>query len=720
MARTQSPQLQPLHDLRQTGQNRWVAEGHDPQFLLAGPFRRGLWELRIRGTAPRASAHASMQLYHAAHGAFSEAASVSGRGLCGEEAERRLRFWLPATADSFRFDPANEPGPLAFESLQLRRLNLAAAVLRQWINLARADLRRALRWLWRIVSEPRRAKPMILQLAASTAVHDRYPEWLAKRCAVRTAQYAPPTPDDNLFSLLTTVYDTAPEYVDALAASVASQTFTGFEWIVLDNGSRNPRTLSAIASLAALAQVRLFRVDRNLGIIGGMRYVLERAGGRYILPVDSDDVLFPDTLAVVASQAQQHGYPALLYTDEDKLRDGVHTDPFLKPDWDPVLLRNCCYIAHLTAIDRAGALRLGAYTDASAEGCHDWDSFLRFARAGKHAKHVPDILYSWRMHAGSTAADVAAKDFIVASQRHVLVNHLARLGLDDRLEVVRSPHFPASPDWWIRRRRCAAPPASLLIDARAASPAAATAILARTGGYPIARIWLISTAEDAAAMTSAVRQAAPDVDLRSSSAGLPAALSDAVAADALLLALADASLFPVTDEWLWEMVGLKESYPDTVAVGGRILDASGRVVSGPLVFGYDGPVGSPDRGRATADAGYFGSALKQQSTSAVDGRLCGVDPGFLGALAAAGKPFPDSLVTLGPWLGLQALDQGRRVVFSPFIEASGEAPPAPLLDDYLQDTRYYHRLLSKSIPFEPDFTLLPSRGQAARFGTQGG
>lgn len=709
MARTQSPQLQPLHDLRETGPNRWVAQGHDPQFLLAGPFRRGLWELRVSGTAPGASAHASMQLYHAPHGAFSEAASVSGRGLCGVVGERQLRFWLPATADSFRFDPANEPGPLAFESVQVVRLNLAAAVLRQWIDLARTDGRQALGWLWRAISEPRRAKALILELAAATPSPDRYREWLATRCAIRPTEYAPPAPDDHLFSLITTVYDTAPDYVDALAASIASQTFTGFEWIVLDNGSRNPRTLAAIARLAALPQVRLFRVDRNLGIIGGMRYVLERAGGRYILPVDSDDVLFPDTLAAVASQAQQHGYPALLYTDEDKLRDGAHADPFLKPDWDPVLLRNCCYIAHLTAIDRADALRLGAYTDPGAEGCHDWDSFLRFVRAGKRARHVPDILYSWRMHAGSTAADVAAKDYIVASQRHVLVNHLAKLGLDDRLEVVRSPHFPASPDWWIRRRRRAAPPASLLIDARAASPAAAAAILGRLGGYPIVRIWLVCTGEGAPETAATLRQAAPDVDLRSSSAGLPAALCAAAAADDLLLALSDASLSPVTDEWLWEMVGLKESYPDTVAVGGRILDVAGRVVSGPLVFGYGGAVGSPDRGRAAADAGYFGSALKQQSTSAVDGRLCGVDPGFLRALDAAGQPFPDSLVTLGPWLGLQALDQGRRVVFSPFIEASGEAPPAPLLDDYPQDTRYYHRLLSRSAPFEPEFKLLPAK-----------
>ena len=623
-----SVRLRPLHDLREISPDEWVAETHDPQFLLEGPFPRGLWELRVRGAAPGASGHAVIQLYCAERGDFSEAASVRTRGLEPAESERRLRFWLPFSAGSLRLDPSSEPGRLAITSVQLVRRNVAAVFALEWLRLARRDVRRAISLpleilrTWR--TEPQSARRMIVELVKGSE-DDHYPEWLEQRWLARRDEY-PFTVEPGLFSLITTVYDTAPEYIDALRQSVRSQTFSGFEWIVLDNGSRDEGTRAAVGGLAADLGVRVFRVEANLGIIGGMRYVLERATGRYVLPVDSDDVLFPDALAAVASLAQRHGYPPLLYTDEDKLRGGNHTDPFLKPDWDPVLLRNCCYIAHLTALDRAEALRLGSYTDPGAEGCHDWDSFLRFVRAGLGAVHVPDILYSWRMHAASTAADVSAKDYIVGSQRHVLANHVAKSGLAERLEVIRSPHFPASPDWWIRRRRVDAPPASVLVDVIDDDPRSTLAILNHTGGYPLNRVWLVPRAAggNMVAMAASVRAENPDLEIRVSVGGLARALAEAVQDETHLLAVVDASVEPATDEWLWEMTGLKEAFADAAVVGGRILDRSGRVLSGPQVFGYGrGPVGSPDRGRAATDAGYFGSALKQQSTSAVDGRLCG-------------------------------------------------------------------------------------------------
>lgn len=705
--------LRPLHDLHEDGAGRWIAGGHDPQFFVEGPFARGLWELRIRGAAPQGSAHATMQLYYAERGDFTESFSVRARGLDAVDSERRLRFWLPFPAASLRFDPSTEAGPLTIRSARLVRRNPVAAFVARWLALARLDPREAVGRLRKIASawwtERRRAKALILELIVTDGGTDRdaYRTWLKGRCAARAAEYAF-TPEAGLFSLLTTVYDTAPEYVHALAQSVAAQAYRQFEWIVLDNGSTAAATRAAIDLLAADPRVRQFRVERNLGIIGGMRYVLERAGGRYVLPVDSDDVLFPDALAAVASRAQRHRYPALLYTDEDKLLDDRHTDPFLKPDWDPVFLRNCCYIAHLTAIDRLEALRLGAYTDAQAEGCHDWDTFLRFVRCGHAAEHVPEILYSWRMHARSTAADVSAKDYIIASQQHVLAAHLCRTGLDDRLDVVRSPYFPASPDWWVRRRRANAPRLPLVIQTVPKGADSCLAILDRTGGYPVSDVWLVTAAAGDQGLdetASSLRRARPELQIKVERGGLRAALARAADSDVPLVAIADASVEPRTDEWLWEMIGLKEAFPDAAMIGGRILDRTLRVLAGAQVFGYAGSIGSPDAGRGGADPGYFGSALKQRSASAVDARLCAVDPRFVRALAAAGETQPDNIEALGPWLGVRAIERGTRVIFSPFVEATTDrrpGAPGPMeLMNAPADTRYYHRLLSRTQAFQP-------------------
>src|SRR4029079_759584 len=158
--------------------------------------------------------------------------------------------------------------------------------------------------------------------------------------ARRAADYRA-APEGGLFSIVSTVYDKPAPYLRALADSLAAQTWRDYEWILLDNGSRSASTHAVLAAIAVDPRVTLLRVERKLGIVGGMRPVLERATGRYLLPVDSDDALTPDALAVLAAVLQREGYPPLAYSDEDKLRDGRHVDPFQKPDWDPVLFRNC-------------------------------------------------------------------------------------------------------------------------------------------------------------------------------------------------------------------------------------------------------------------------------------------------------------------------------------------------------------------------------------------
>ena len=153
-------------------------------------------------------------------------------------------------------------------------------------------------------------------------------------------------------SFLTTVWNTRVEFVRALAGSLLSQAPEfDFEWVVLDNGSSDPATVGYLADLASRhKQIRYHRVERNLGIIGGMRLCLERATGRYVLPLDSDDWLYPDCLRVMAWHIPQRSYPALLFTDEDKMVGKECLGPFLKPDWDPVLFANSAYIAHLCRV----------------------------------------------------------------------------------------------------------------------------------------------------------------------------------------------------------------------------------------------------------------------------------------------------------------------------------------------------------------------------------
>lgn len=541
--------------------------------------------------------------------------------------------------------------------------------------------------------------------AADSAAHAA---WMQARIAARRTLY-PGTAEPGLLSLLTTVYDTPVKYLDILVRSLREQqpgagpdgspaASPAFEWVILDNGSSRPETVEYLKKLAAeMPNVKLARVEGNLGIIGGMRHCLERAAGRYVLPMDSDDYLYPDALRVVAHHLRAAGFPPLLYTDEDLLLEDRPHSPFHKPDWDPVLFLNSCYIAHLCAIDRRLAMGLGCYADPQSSGCHDWDTFTRFLVAGHVPVHAPEIVYSWRMHPDSCSMNPDSKPYVWNSQRHVLENYLATRKPAGRYRVDRNPLVTEAPDWWFRRERTDPRPLLTVIAAR--DPRRVDlARLPDATGYPGHRCAAIPLDGGLAELHRLVAREAS----RPGSGSIGGGLIHLVYEDVVMTG----------DEWPWELLTLFELHPDTAVIGGRVLDGADRVVAAGEYLGFGGDCGCPDLRRPSGDPGYFSWMRKQRSVGAASSLLMAADAAFLAEflthMAAPGRPAM-SLPFLGAWLGAFARREGRRVVFSPhFSGRCGPDPAWPLRvppeersafraanADVLDDVRHLPRHLSR-------------------------
>ena len=126
-------------------------------------------------------------------------------------------------------------------------------------------------------------------------------------------------------------------------------------------------------------------------------------------------------------------------------------------------------------------------------------------------------------------------------------------------------------------------------------------------------------------------------------------------------------------DWAWEALALMELFPDTVMVGGRILDAQQRVTSAAALFGFGKGCDAPDRMRPINDPGYFAMLWKPHSTSAVSSQHAVFRAGFLRTLLdqpEAGSRM--SLAYLGAWAGAAARRLGGRVVYSPFLHGQAE------------------------------------------------
>jgi hypothetical protein len=142
-------------------------------------------------------------------------------------------------------------------------------------------------------------------------------------------------------------------------------------------------------------------------------------------------------------------------------------------------------------------------------------------------------------------------------------------------------------------------------------------------------------------------------------------------------------------DWLWEALGLFERFPDTVMVGGRIRNSAGSTVSAGLVLGFGSGSDCPDRNRPALDPGYFTQMMKQRSVSAVSSQFTVLRSA---TIAQFGKQFPAATVaSLGPLVGVWALQTGKRVIYSPYLSGvsnldwDAQATSADLTPDH----RYY-------------------------------
>ncbi len=554
---------------------------------------------------------------------------------------------------------------------------------------------------------PGRAIKRLLKFLLGMRDENEYELWIRKRVRDRRNSYQDgwlerishgfKAPNEaKTMSLLTCTWNTQVRYLEALARSVRSQKGRpSFEWIVLDNGSTAPDTVQFLKRLGQNKQVRLFRVENNLGIMGGMRYCLEQAKGRFILPMDSDDTLYPDSLRIMEWYIRKNPNAHLFYSDEDKIRliyieqekrwKETRSDPYLKPDWDPVLFTHSCYIAHLGAIHRETALKLGVYSDPQAEGCHDWDTFMRFTLAGQVPVHVPEILYSWRMHSDSCALNIESKAYVYDSQKHVIGKYLTSCRPSEQYTIGLSPLFDKkTPDWHIFPGHKNSKPFLTLVFCDDPETFDGGALL-NSAAYPVHQVRavpLVATPKEIADLVRDTAQAG----------GYVHTLYQGVKTEG--------------SSWPWETLKYFELFPDTVMVGGRIFNEKGDLLAAGDYFGFGGAVGCPDRGYSKDKPGYFGQMWKPHSVSAVSSALSVIDASFLLELLENGRWAGGSLIFLGAWTGAHAMRQKKRIVFTPFMSglcAKNLDDLVPSLElgtftrtyaDHIPDVRYYARLLS--------------------------
>lgn len=174
-------------------------------------------------------------------------------------------------------------------------------------------------------------------------------------------------------------------------------------------------------------------MEENLGIADNTNVGIDMAKGSYIAFLEHDDVLSKDALYSVAEALQDERYE-LIYSDEDKMSDdgSKYSDPAFKPDFSIDLLRSYNYIHRFLVVSKKLALSVGCMR-REYEGGQAYDFILRCVEHTRSIKHIPRVLYHYRINNRSTAGIKNRNKAEV--EKKALAAHIKRCGLYATLGV---------------------------------------------------------------------------------------------------------------------------------------------------------------------------------------------------------------------------------------------------------------------------------------------
>lgn len=106
-------------------------------------------------------------------------------------------------------------------------------------------------------------------------------------------------------SVVMPVYNTK-EYVGKAIQSILDQTFSDFEFLIIDNGSTDGSGDVIARYAQADSRIRVIHNEKNVFIAEARNRALELVQGEYLNLIDSDDWVLPDMLETMYSRAKEH------------------------------------------------------------------------------------------------------------------------------------------------------------------------------------------------------------------------------------------------------------------------------------------------------------------------------------------------------------------------------------------------------------------------------
>ena len=251
-------------------------------------------------------------------------------------------------------------------------------------------------------------------------------------------------PREIKISVLVPLYNTPEKFLREMIDSVVTQTYKNWELCLADGSDDKHTDVGRICQeyIEKDSRIKYQKIEKNLGISGNTNVCFSMATGNFIGLFDHDDVMHPSLLFECVKTVCEKDAD-YVYTDEATFTSPNLDDLIVlhfKPDYSPDNLRANNYICHFSMFD-ADLLKKTGLFRPEYDGSQDHDMILHLTEEAKHVCHIPKILYYWRSHPNSVAADIGAKTYAIDAAKRAVHDHMRDYyGIEVEVESTRA--FP--------------------------------------------------------------------------------------------------------------------------------------------------------------------------------------------------------------------------------------------------------------------------------------
>jgi hypothetical protein len=231
-------------------------------------------------------------------------------------------------------------------------------------------------------------------------------------------------------------------YLEPAVESILGQTFTDFEFVIVDDGSTDSTAEVLRRYEASDRRVRMHHQE-NAGLVASLNRGCGQARGGYIARMDADDLSFPDRLARQVEFLDRHPKVAVVGSAVMRIDDSGreikrNVCPTSHAEIVEALREYTCF-THPSVMLRAAALAdVGGYRPAY-RAAEDYDLWLRLSERFELA-NLPDPLLYYRVYPDQVSVRQLDQQILSVVGARAAARQRALTGRD------RSPrHEPITP-----------------------------------------------------------------------------------------------------------------------------------------------------------------------------------------------------------------------------------------------------------------------------------